>query len=172
MPTSGPEPILPIASWMIQNPVTRFLDIGCGNGKYGFLAREYLDIWHWRPWGSTVVDGIEIHRPYILPHHELIYDTVHQGDALDVLPTLQEYDLAVCSDVIEHLSVVDGIRLLELILDVARVAFVATPVIFHPQGAVHGNEHERHISHWTPEMLSDYGNVETIGNVHILRMQR
>lgn len=173
MPTSGPEAVLPICARMMCQRPSRFLDIGCGNGKWGFLAREYADIWHWKPWGTCVVDGVEVFERYILPHHRLIYSRIIIGDALSVLPTLTEpYDIAVCADMIEHLTIEDGRRLLDMIRTVARVAYVTTPVNWYRQGAAHGNEAERHLCLWTDEMLGEWGQVETIGGIHLLTMER
>ena len=62
---------MPTGFWDSLNPAARFiewiqpkhvLDIGIGNGRMGFLAREYGDkegIERWRP-GKQIVDGIGV----------------------------------------------------------------------------------------------------------------
>jgi hypothetical protein len=52
------------------------LDIGCGFGKYGFLAREYLEIWQSRYQKSEWVikiDCIEVYGPYLTELPQYIY---------------------------------------------------------------------------------------------------
>lgn len=76
----------------LTNPV-KVLDIGVGFGKYGFLAREYLELWkdggEYQKWDRQI-DGIEAFEPYITPVHKFIYNTIFIGNALDILPSLQE----------------------------------------------------------------------------------
>ena len=132
----------------------------------GFVARQYADVWHSRclrkDW-LTRVDGIEIFQPYIQPYHAGIYDDIKIGNALDVLPTLGNYDLVICVDVLEHLERAHGEQLLNQIAEHSDAFLVSTPVHFFAQGAVYGNEAETHRELWTPEQLQRWGTVSQNG---------
>jgi len=45
MPTSHPFQLDDIVQLIIETAPLSILDIGVGFGKYGLLAREYLEIW-------------------------------------------------------------------------------------------------------------------------------
>ena len=68
----------------LADPV-KLLDIGVGFGKYGFLAREYLELWKdggdYQKWNRQI-DGIEAFEPYITPVHQFIYNNIFIGNAL------------------------------------------------------------------------------------------
>ena len=68
MPSSRPEIIPPIVCAMSMVDPKTLLDVGCGFGKFGFLAREYLGIWHNPDGGKHKIeriDAIEAWAPYI-----------------------------------------------------------------------------------------------------------
>jgi SAM-dependent methyltransferase len=113
------------------------LDIGVGFGKYGFLMREYLEVWSgagdYGQWQRRL-EGIEAFEKYVTPLHRYIYDRVHIGDALDVLPRLPgPFDLGLLIDVIEHFSREDGERLLSECDRVGRTVLIASPRLFFEQ---------------------------------------
>ena len=114
MPTSRPEPIPYIVNKIIMLKPRTILDVGIGFGKWGFLAREYTDIWlnHLNDtegfkksnWKSRV-DGIEIYSDYLTQLQNEIYTNIYIGNALDILPTLDiTYDLIIASDILEHMD--------------------------------------------------------------------
>ena len=130
----------------------KLLDIGIGFGKFGFLAREYLELWkegadyHKR---AVQIDGIEAYEPYITPVHKLIYDNIFIGNALEILPGLEEkYDLILMIDVFEHFTYEDGCRLLEYCRKASRNILISVPVALSPQEAVFGNRFEEHKYAW------------------------
>ena len=147
------------------------LNIGVGFGKFGFLAREYTDVrlgryFNWK----TRIDGIEIFEKYITQLQREIYDNIYIGDAIDILPTLGRYDMIICSDVLEHFSKQDGTVLLDLIKDRCKFAMIVTPVTVLHQEALYNNEHERHISAWSKEILSNWGEVFQFENAYLLEI--
>jgi len=155
---------------MEKNPMS-VLDIGIGFGKFGFLAREYTDVrlgryFNWK----TRIDGIEIFEKYITRLQKEIYDHIYIGNTIDVLPTLGRYDMIICSDVLEHFSEQDGTGLLDLIKDRCKFAMIATPVTVLHQEALYNNEHERHISAWSKETLSNWGEVFQFENAYLLEI--
>ena len=130
------------------------LDIGVGFGKYGMLLREYLKFW--APLDDLnvragIIDGIEVFESYITPGQKYYYDSIYIGNALDVLPTLNNYDLILLIDVLEHLNQEDGHRLLALCQKKAGHVIISTPIKMNVQGAAYGNDFEIHRAQWKPK---------------------
>ncbi|RME82607.1 MAG: glycosyltransferase family 1 protein, partial [Planctomycetota bacterium] len=82
MPTSLPNQINEILTLILGVAPQSVLDIGVGFGKYGFLAREYLEMEHgqgtYGKWTKRI-EGIEAFEEYITPLHREIYDEIHIG---------------------------------------------------------------------------------------------
>jgi hypothetical protein len=130
----------------------KLLDIGVGFGKYGFLAREYLELWkdggEYNVW-ERQIDGIEAFEPYLMPFHKIIYDNIFIGNALDILPALKDkYDLILMIDVFEHFTFHDGKRLLGECRKKGKNILISVPVSMSAQEAVYGNEFETHKYEW------------------------
>lgn len=160
MPSSRPELIPFVVNLVMQLQPRSILEIGTGFGKYGFLFREYLDIWgaaadparlapdKWQ----VRIDGIECFSAYISEIQRRIYNRIIIGDALAEIDQLGSYDLIFLGDVIEHFPKDDGHRLLDKCLARAgRMVLVTTPNYFNPQGPEYGNERETHHCLWTRE---------------------
>lgn len=153
MPTSimVPKVFALLKSWQPKS----ILDIGVGFGKVGFLAREYLELWGHRRYDRTSwqvrIDGIEVHQDYIAEHHKIFYDNMFIGDVAKYLDIIPGYDVIIMCDVIEHLSITLGNRILSL----ANKYIVTTPAVFNAQGAAYGNEYETHISIWAQESFEN-----------------
>jgi hypothetical protein len=93
MPTSDYQQISDVLHVVEQLQPRSVLDIGVGFGKRGILCREILEIYQGRVASSTwevQIDGIEINEPYRNQLWDVAYNHVYCGNALDVLPTLQE----------------------------------------------------------------------------------
>lgn len=158
MPTGFTDSLTPVArliEWLQPETV---LDIGIGNGRMGFLAREYgHQPWHPRARGHGVrIDGIEGHEPYIRDLQEAIYDRIMVGNALDVLATLRSeharYQLAIAAGIIEHFEPDDAKRFLDHCLAVTELLLVATPHTYFAQEDPE-NPLETHRSHWPEQAL-------------------
>ena len=133
----------------------KLLDIGVGFGKYGFLAREYLELWKedgdYQKW-KVQIDGIEAFGQYITPVHDFIYNKVFIGNALDVLPGLiDRYDLILLIDVFEHFTFEEGRKLLDECQIKGRNILISVPLNVSEQGAVFGNSYEEHKYAWQKE---------------------
>lgn len=154
MPTSHPSQINEMVALIMMTGPKSMLDVGVGFGKFGFLAREYLELWdgeeRYGEW-KVRIDGIEIFESYLTPVHDYIYDDIYRGNASDVLPGMRErqYDLIVMADVLEHFSREDGLALLEQCERVSRNTLVSVPRDVSEQAAAFGNEYERHLSSWS-----------------------
>lgn len=157
MPTSHPFQLNQIMHLVIQQKPESVLEIGVGFGKYGLLLREYLEIWGEGEEYSDFkrqIDGIEIYEPYILAHHEQIYDRIYKGNALDILPELEQYDLILLIDVLEHFDYDDAVRLLSLCQEKSKAIIISTPKDIGQQEGGYGNVYETHRSQWTRQLLS------------------
>lgn len=152
MPTSHFYQINQILELIVLTGPRSLLDVGVGFGKYGFLAREYLEVWdHRREYGvwQCRIDGIEAFAKYQTPLYSFAYNQVHFGDAMDIVPRLTEtYDLLLLIDVLEHLTESEGKAMLAACRQRARNVIVSTPKDVGVQGAVYGNPYETHRFQW------------------------
>ncbi len=171
MPTSDPWAMGYIAQKLFEIQPKTVLDIGIGCGKYGFLTREYSD----RDYccglspKKVILHGVEIYEKYITNIQRAIYDEIFIGNALDLLPSLVDnYEVIIMGDVIEHFKKEDGIKMIDLIQKKSNNFFIVTPNGYSPQGAFHDNIYETHLSGWTFEELSNYGNASFFGNLLLL----
>jgi len=158
MPTSRPNHLAYLCNRIIELQPHRVLDVGVGFGKFGFLVREYTDIWNQRylekDW-KTKIYGIEIFSDYITKIQTNVYDHIIIDNALDQIGRLGEFDLIYCGDMIEHLTKEDGFKLIELMKQHTKHIIIVTPVVVSEQGAVFNNENERHLSQWSYKDFPD-----------------
>lgn len=129
------------------------LDVGAGFGKYGVLCRELLELPHARyhkaQW-QIRLDGVEVFPGYQNPIHDYVYDRVYYGDIRTLCPGLQQYDVVLLIDVLEHFPKDEGLELLHrLVQHTGRAMIISTPVCPAPQGSYLGNQHEAHLSRWS-----------------------
>lgn len=155
MPSSQPRQLNEITDLIILTDPQKLLDIGVGFGKYGFLSREYLEMWNsgneYLQW-TRQIDGIEAFQSYLTPVHEKIYNTIFQGDAMNILPSLNDrYDLILLIDVLEHFSYGDGLKILEQCRRCSSNIIISVPKVMSVQGEVYGNPYETHKYNWKPK---------------------
>jgi len=164
MPGSHSQQLNEIVEIMVLLKPKSILDVGVGFGKYGVLAREYLDLWagaqksrdDYRQW-QTKVDGIEACQNYLTPLHSFIYNQIHIGNVNNVVPSIKDfaYELVLLIDVIEHLNRQDGLKLLDQLYRIGRNILISTPKIMGDQDILYGNEFERHIHQWQETDFAD-----------------
>lgn len=135
-------------------------------GAYGFLLRQYFDIEHKRltkaEW-KLQLDGVEIFEPYRNPVWEYAYDHVMIGDIRTMRFEKNSYDLALCIEVLEHLTIEDASNVVTRLLDVAGTVIVTSPKGYYPQAAWRGNEAEKHLSIIEGKNLPGLAAVKTLG---------
>jgi hypothetical protein len=138
------------------------LDVGTGFGRWGVLSREFLDVWEGREarelWRARI-EGIEAFEGCLTPVHAYVYDSVHVGDAVELLPGLGNYDVVYLGDVVEHQAKDRGWLLLDLACRHAERAAVVTIPIGEgwDQGmSDDGNPHHPHRSVWTLDDFDRY----------------
>lgn len=169
MPTSHYLQINEIMQLIVDTNPEKLLDIGVGFGKYGFLAREYLELWDGREkyhdWQRRI-DGIEAFPNYITPVHEFIYDNIYVGNAIDILPTLKEkYDLILLIDVFEHFAYEEGMLLLQECLQRGRNILISVPKHIGSQGDTFGNVYETHKFQWREKHFKTMADKFVIQNI-------
>ena len=157
MPSSHYFQLNEIVDLITLTQPRKLLDIGVGFGKYGFLAREYLELWKeggdYHKW-EVQIDGIEAFGQYITPVHDFIYNKVFIGNALEVLPNVKDkYDLILLIDVFEHFTFEEGRQLLDECKSKGRNILISVPLNVSEQGSVFGNLYEEHKYAWQKEDL-------------------
>ena len=164
MPTSPYARLYPIVEYLIVTRPASLLDVGVGNGKIGFIARDLLDVmlgergrFKRKDW-KTKIDGIEVFPDYIQDHQKAIYNDIFIGNAFDVIDTLGVYDMIVLGDVLEHFEKKQAYQFLDkCIAHVSGHLIVSVPLGENwTQEAIYGNPYERHLSFWSFEEFEPF----------------
>lgn len=172
MPTCRPEILTPVFERVLNLPrPASVLDVGVGFGKWGFLLREYLDVWNTKQslydCRTTRIDGLEPFQPYQLGPgaanwwaYDHVYPITVQDWILQTKPSDPEtdqapfrYDWIFMMDVLEHLPHDEGEKVVEGLRGRCDLLCLSTPINVRAQGAIMGNELERHVATWTLEEL-------------------
>lgn len=118
------------------------IDLGCcfapNTPKLGFSVKTYVDV---------------IDRELDHPEEQQFF---HKADILDLVAYPQiAYNVALCLDCIEHLTVEDGNKLLKIMDEISykQILFTPTTNLF---GLNNDDTPEAHRSVWSPEMLPGY----------------
>ncbi len=163
MATSSPATITHICNRIIRLEPSSVLDVGIGFGKYGFLAREYTDIYRGRYYKNewiTNIDGIEGFEKLVTKLHYHIYDNIYIGDACKLINTIDNYDLIMCVDMLEHVEKDEGKLLLKAFKNKSKTAIVSVPIRPSKQGrGKYNNQFAPHRSIWSEKELSEFGNI-------------
>ena len=138
MPISSENGKQYIQEFIGQIKHDRMLDIGVGCGTYAklFPGSDWTGVEAWEPY----VDQFDLNSLY----HNLILADARSVD----YGSLGLFDVAFLGDVLEHMSSHDAAKLLSNIRDIADFVVISIPLGHHPQGAVNGNEFERHVEDW------------------------
>ncbi len=147
MPTSYVENIPTIVKIIQSISPKRILDLGIGNGKYAFLAKEYLE--------NVIIDGVEAWQPYIRETQKSIYNTIINKDISSIdFGVHADYDLYLMIDVIEHFDKEVGYKILR---SVKKPFLISTPL--EDYRAEYENPYENHKSHW---VFSDFAEFNAV----------
>ena len=164
MPTSPYTHLTTIVEFLIATRPTSLLDIGLGNGKLGFIARDLLDVmlgergkFKKKDW-TTKIDGIEIFSDYIQDHQKAIYDEIFIGNAFDVIDTLRTYDMIVLGDVLEHFEKNQALQFFDKCIAHSNKNLIVCIPLGEKwtQEAIYGNPYERHLSFWSFEEFEPF----------------
>jgi hypothetical protein len=154
MPTSPYGHIETFVQFLLHTRPASVLDVGLGNGKLGFVARDVLDVmlnarFHRAEW-NVRIDGIEVFGDCIQAHQRAVYNDIHIGDAADVLDRLGAYDLILLGDVLERFPKEQG----QAFLDKCAAHSARHLAVFIPLGktwrrpAASRNPHAAQRSSW------------------------
>lgn len=154
MPTSTYVHIPEVIRIMTIIKPNSVLDVGLGNGKMGFLARDLLDVmlgqsYLKKDW-KILIDGIEVFPAYIQEHQRFIYDHIFIGDAFEIIETTGKYDLIILGDVLEHFPKEKAWGFLNKCYHHCNNYLLINLPIGEgwTQKDIYGNEHEQHLSFW------------------------
>jgi len=117
------------------------LDIGPCDGKWFKLLGDHF-----------IMDAVEAWKPYIVKYklndkyRKITHASIVDFDDFD-------YDVVVMGDVLEHLTVEDGQKVIKKVYPRCKEFVVAVPFLLK-QDAIHGNPYEIHVQpDLTPELF-------------------
>ena len=109
------------------------LDLGAG---YGDMAK--------RVFRDYAVDGVEVWEPYIEQYYlRALYRKLDVADATTYDVPGDKYAAIFALEIVEHLTVERAQEWLAYLATKTPLLIVSVPYLY-PQGAVHGNEWQRH----------------------------
>ena len=112
---------------------SKVLDVGPGVGTYWALFKNL----------EYKMDCVEIFEPYVERYGlREKYEHVYVANIMEF--DFSEYDCVLLGDILEHLSVKDGQKLMERITKNGQKSLVAVPYLFE-QGESEGNIYEAHL---------------------------
>ena len=154
MPTSTFVHIPALVHFLRQIMPASILDVGLGNGKLGFIARDLLDVmlgerYRKEQW-QVRIDGVEVYEDYIQDHQRAIYSDIHIGDAFEVIDTLGSYDVIILGDVLEHFDKNKALQFLAKCFDHSQEHLILCIPLGEgwTQPEIYGNSYEEHLPFW------------------------
>ncbi|MBU0478227.1 class I SAM-dependent methyltransferase [bacterium] len=127
------------------------LDLGCGTKS---PIEKFSDKLHYSV-------GIDIFEPSLLKNNKLkIYTEYRKMNVLEIGNVYKEnsFDCVLASELIEHLTKDDGLRLIAMMEKIAKKkTIIFTPNGYLPQDKYDGNEFQIHRSGWYPSEMEDMG---------------
>ena len=156
MPTSTYEHVPTLVKFLIKVNPRSIFDVGVGNGKMGFIARDLLDVmlgqrYQKEEW-QIRIDGVEVFPNYIQEHQRVLYDQIFIGDAYRLIDTVGQYDLIILGDVLEHFEREKALHFLDKCARHCTYIILSIPLGEKwKQPAVYGNPYEEHLSFWKDE---------------------
>lgn len=154
MPSCRPALLTPVIELVMEINPKSILDVGVGFGKWGVLFREYLEVWQGRvrqrDWLTRII-GIEPSAGYYNSMQPEVYTGIYHETVEQYLDrgSQEAFDLVFMAEVVEHLEREAAEAALPKLWELCKKAIIVTsPVGGSPQGAVFGNEYEKHRSAW------------------------
>ncbi len=143
------------------------LDIGSGNGIFGFILRKTR---------NAKLTAIEPFTEYDLWHYDYIirkkwqdcnFNELAQTSELD-RPKYNKYDCITALEMIEHLSKEDALDFLQWTKFTANKVIISTPYVFEKQPAYDNNELQKHVCNITiKDFLNEGYRVYLFGTIAI-----
>ncbi len=160
MPSSRIEKVPYVINHVIAIRPKKVIDVGIGFGKYGLMLREYLELWgtteeeqklpqYNRDRWQHTVHGVEVFEDFIKDYHRYFYNKIFIGKIQDAIFSIDsDYDMAILSDVIEHMSKEEGSAVLQEFKNRSKYIIVTMPNGMRAQGVMYGNQYEEHKCGW------------------------
>ncbi len=131
----------------------RILDFGAGFGRWGILAREFLEIWgdaNYSGIWKRQIDGVEVFADYIKPYHHYFYTNIYIEEGYSwIFSNTAKYDLAIFGDVLEHFEKTKAFQILDKALSISDFVLVNIPLGSNwEQSGKDSNDYEEHKSIW------------------------
>ena len=159
-----------VSQFMACGQIGRILDVGAGSGAYGRLIRKVAPlVERWNPAITDLVlhacEPFEMfHEKYKLPE---FYNEIFPVKIQEKLESMEEYDLIIFGDVLEHLEKEAAIEVFNRCKAKAKFVWVCLPIVAlrdwsrpHNQEAREWQENilEKHLHLWAhEEVLADLG---------------
>jgi ubiquinone/menaquinone biosynthesis C-methylase UbiE len=134
------------------------LDVGCGKGKWGFLARLNAQFLVKEPPKEIV--GCDVFLPYLRFVNCLgeVYNALVLCDARFLPFRSKGFDIVLVAELLEHLSKKNGEKVLMESERVARKRIIlTTPQYPLPQATIDKNVYQKHVSRYTAKELQKRG---------------
>lgn len=158
MPKSSRNGKQAIIQWLSQcENINTILDIGAGKGTYKRLCDGFAVYKNIPAIAPILVNAtwtaVEIWSPYIKEYElEILYDSVISQDIREIQKNLDNYDLAILGDVLEHMNKEDAVRLIATLSKKCKSILISIPLGYSPQDDHNNNPYERHVKDdWTHE---------------------
>lgn len=114
-----------------QNNITKILDVGPGEGTYSKLLPNHN------------LDAVEVFERYVSDYNlRDLYNEVFVDNIINF--DYSGYQFIILGDILEHLSIEDGIKLITSMDEQGIKCLVAVPFM-QPQGVWGGNTYEIHL---------------------------
>lgn len=144
-----------VVAKMRERKPRSILDVGCGWGRWGFLAREFLELWehnYQKEQWQVRIDCIDVHPGTWTPVHDFVYDHKYEGDVREFKLPLA-YDMAICCDVLEHIPKEDSLALVQRLRDAGTSVVIGVPLgeMWPHYEGFDGNDFAGHVCHWFQE---------------------
>ena len=137
-----------------EKQIKKIVDIGPGSGTYINLIKEEHNCCTDAEWIS-----IEIWKPYIDQYKlESRYNQVINQDIRTVdWSSLSPISVVIAGDVLEHITKIEAIALVDNILSVAGTLIVSIPIVHMPQDDhTYENPYEAHVKDdWSHQEVMD-----------------
>ena len=139
-----------------------FIDIGVGNGRWGFLFREYTDLWAGRnmreQWKSQI-DGIEIFAPIVQEHQRAMYKRIFVGNAYTLIDELHSYDFVWAFDLMAAFEKQKGLEMLKKMKEKTGMLLAVWQTLDEkvPVKSQTVNPFDAKVSSWSQQDFADAG---------------
>lgn len=136
------QPYYDIILNLIPIDTKTVLDIGAGNGIFGFILKKTRNV------ELTALEPFN----YDLNHYDIVIKEKYPEYTLT-----QRYDCIIALEMIEHLNKYDAMNFLKLCRIASNKAIISTPYIYQEQDEYDNNPLQKHLCNITIQDFRDKG---------------